>query len=320
MVRRILFGVLALMVICCAPVLAGRNGGGSLLVHTNDAIIYSPGTDYCATAMPASCDVLVTRTDRYDPDASIIWLVWAFREDDTNPGPEVTGLRLGVRTSLPAGNLETSAVCGTGALEVPTATPAYPDWPENGSGNAITWAQPNYSKVKAFYWLAWYGAQAGDYFGTTVDPRTASASFADNTNPPIEDRTNRFGTVKWGEAGSNTCPILPPTGACCVNLVGCSIKTESDCLSAFGNYVGDNMPCIPDPCGPCCYQGTFVKTCAYTSQARCTDPNYFAEGEWEHALPGTFCTGDISEKNTMWYCADTPTKATTWGFLRALFR
>ena len=180
----------------------GRNSQGSLLVHTDDAIIFSSGTDYCVSTIPSTCEGLVTRSDNYGPQASMIWFLWAFPPDAT---PEVTGVRLGVRTSLPAGHIRARGACGVGSLEVPTE-----DWPSDGSGSAIGWGTPDNTKVKAFYWFALYGAAPGDYFGTTVDPRVGFAAFADGADPPQEDRAFRFGTVKWGEPGSNICPPFQP--------------------------------------------------------------------------------------------------------------
>lgn len=45
-----------------------------------------------------------------------------------------------------------------------------------------------------------------------------------------------------------------PTGACCVAGV-CSIETEANCATLGGTYVGDWIPCDPDPCptSACCF-------------------------------------------------------------------
>ncbi|MHC4428034.1 MAG: hypothetical protein ACYS0D_05445 [Planctomycetota bacterium] len=53
--------------------------------------------------------------------------------------------------------------------------------------------------------------------------------------------------------------LTPITGACCdaTGFPGCSIQTEADCDCLGGTYLGDNLPCNPDPCsggvGACCY-------------------------------------------------------------------
>ena len=41
-----------------------------------------------------------------------------------------------------------------------------------------------------------------------------------------------------------------PIGACCFSNGVCLQGTQVDCQSLGGNYVGDGVPCDPDPCGP----------------------------------------------------------------------
>ena len=55
MAKRILLGALAILVIGAAPVLAGKNNGGALVVHTNDSVVYTASADYCVSALPATC-------------------------------------------------------------------------------------------------------------------------------------------------------------------------------------------------------------------------------------------------------------------------
>ena len=40
-----------------------------------------------------------------------------------------------------------------------------------------------------------------------------------------------------------------PVGACCLPEGVCLQGTEADCRTAGGNYLGDGIPCDPDPCG-----------------------------------------------------------------------
>jgi len=44
-----------------------------------------------------------------------------------------------------------------------------------------------------------------------------------------------------------TNPVSQPTGACCVGSE-CSIETARDCGNMGGQYMGDNVPCDPNPC------------------------------------------------------------------------
>ena len=45
----------------------------------------------------------------------------------------------------------------------------------------------------------------------------------------------------------NTCP--QPTGACCLGNL-CLVATRSDCAIDGGTYLGDRLPCNPNPCTP----------------------------------------------------------------------
>jgi hypothetical protein len=41
-----------------------------------------------------------------------------------------------------------------------------------------------------------------------------------------------------------------PIGACCFANGACLQGTQADCQSLGGSYVGEGVPCDPDPCGP----------------------------------------------------------------------
>jgi hypothetical protein len=42
---------------------------------------------------------------------------------------------------------------------------------------------------------------------------------------------------------------LAGTGACCFPSGACLEGTAADCEGAGGSYMGDGVPCDPDPCG-----------------------------------------------------------------------
>jgi len=65
---------------------AARNGGGALVVHTNDAIAYSPGMNYCDSLVIgiSDCASAVTRTDKDEDTPAIVWVLAAFPAD-SNP-------------------------------------------------------------------------------------------------------------------------------------------------------------------------------------------------------------------------------------------
>lgn len=46
------------------------------------------------------------------------------------------------------------------------------------------------------------------------------------------------------------CAPPVPTGACCFAGALCEVVTQSACLAAGGEYIGDGSLCVPDPCAP----------------------------------------------------------------------
>jgi hypothetical protein len=67
--------------------------------------------------------------------------------------------------------------------------------------------------------------------------------------------------VNFGSGGWNDSPDLawdwgfvveyegPALGACCFPSTYCLQLTVADCVGAGGTYIGDGVPCDPDPCG-----------------------------------------------------------------------
>lgn len=73
-------------------------------------------------------------------------------------------------------------------------------------------------------------------------------TFFDDTNPvPQRDMITGYGCLGFNEPGSVTCPGNGEAGACCVGQV-CTFVCAVFCQ---GVYMGDFVPCVPNPCvGP----------------------------------------------------------------------
>lgn len=69
---------------------------------------------------------------------------------------------------------------------------------------------------------------------------------------------------------SFNCGATLPTGACCFPSGLCVTLTYPDCSAQSGNYYGDVIPCLPNPCaqptGACCFP---TGECEMTGQAGC---------------------------------------------------
>lgn len=197
--------VLLLVVAITSIAVAGRNAGGALIVHTNDAVSYTTSGSYCLTSyLPPSCEEAGTRTDKDENTPAVIWFLAAF-PDTSNPA--VTTIQFGIEHNLPPeqGYFERYVKCGD--LELPDA-----GWPETGFGNLLSFGSTVHTeKLFPFYWFAAYGFE-GAYLGTAAYPSTEEARFVDGSAPPVEDPITRFGTLAWSSNGSNTCPSLHEDG------------------------------------------------------------------------------------------------------------
>jgi len=72
---------------------AGRNAGGAFIVHTNDAVNYSAGRDYCGPYFddPGTCEAAGTRTDKDENTPAVIWVIAAFPPGATPVGSGTAG-------------------------------------------------------------------------------------------------------------------------------------------------------------------------------------------------------------------------------------
>ncbi len=342
MTKRVLLGGLILLLAAAMPALAGRNGGGSIVVHTTDAYTYLSTTICTSTlSVPASCAAAGTRTDK--DTAAVVWFLASFVPEAT---PAVAHIYFGL--NFDAVNLDPSTKygsCPPGGVEVPDA-----GWPGGDpipgiSGNTVGFGTPvTGSTLFVFYYFKVDdfsgGPPAEPFLCSAVNPTGGYAKFYDDAFPPVEDAITRFGCVKWyADTGYNTCPVPPPTGACCLNTALCVIVgSKNECDGLSGVYQGDNTLC-DKPCSACCYWAgdPTLRTCVVTTDLDCTTGTWNAiqvnvEGvivgaNWSGVKQdgsGIECAPDPSSAGTKWWCQDprdfNATKPATWGQLKALYR
>jgi len=281
---------------------AGRNANGSMIVHTDDAVNFSAGWDYCANnPLPSTCMEFTTWTYKpVEEQEAVVWVVAAFGRQSS---PAVTAYQFGVYHNLPSGYFTAWGPCGSGVLEIPDAT-----WPdESGTGTACAYGQPTYSYLFKMYWFAAVGAVDG-YLSTGPYPHgTDGAVFADDSSPPILDGCYNFGTIRWGREGMNACPPDDFLGACCFADGHCEQLTSRQCEAQGGTYWGVGIPCDPNPCEPpggaCCFEDG---SCQFIFQWQCETMGGQYQGD------GTQCAPNP--------CHPTPVEKTTWGRIKAGYR
>jgi hypothetical protein len=192
----------------CGPAMAGHNADGAMVLHTNDAVTYSIGSNYCANyPLPPACVDLATQSNRIEQPA-IIWVVGAFPD---SASPEVRAYQFGISHNLDPESFVRYGPCGPGFIEI-----GDPTWPhESGSGTAVAYSQAvNPQPMFKMYWFAVTGI-VGSYLQTSpYHPGSDQAAFWDGS---VVDPCQRFGTLRWGTPGENQCPgprtfIVRPDG------------------------------------------------------------------------------------------------------------
>ncbi len=267
-------GILALI---CSPATAGRNANGALLVHTDDAVIYTPlGADYCATAMPTDSTGFNANGTEGIAREQMIWVLWYFLPEAS---PSVTAVQFGIRHNLPVGYVTDYAACD-GPLEIYDT-----GWPETGFGAVLAYPGPINQHINAIYWFAVARDDETAYFGTRSYPSTNEAKFVDDSSPGIEDLCTHFGTLRWDGTGDNDFPGgVPLVGACCYPDGSCQLVPRSACQ---GQYLGDGTVCDPNPCEQpeaCCFEGG---ACTFVLPTECALAGGTAQG------PGSDCDPNL---------------------------
>lgn len=205
----------------------GPNENGYLLLHTDDAVVYTSDIadycpeDICADQFNQPCPPSIGRdvcqaylaainpTSGLGADVTVFWVIAAFQEDSC---PNVAGVTFGLNWS-PLDGLSVVASGSCGDFEI-----ASNGWPtEPLSGTAVTW-NVNQSTGRAqgkqaipVYWFA--GAA---YYGPTTVSIVANPSqglnFADGSVPAILDAipTGNLGTLGLnGATGTNPFGPVP---------------------------------------------------------------------------------------------------------------
>jgi hypothetical protein len=275
-------GILALI---CSPAMAGRNANGAIVVHTDDAVVYTATADYCLTALPTVCEGLNANAGQGVNREQVIWLVAAFRPEAS---PGVTTVQFGINHNLPANQGYFTAYGKCGGLELPDQ-----GWPETGFGNLVSISPATYAHVFQFYWFAVYVDGPANYFGTRTYPNTNEAKFVDDGNPPVEDLVFKFGTVRWDGTGANECPQPPLSrGACCFPDGTCQVVEPAQCT---GTYMGDDTVCDPNPCPQpeaCCFQDG---RCIVVLPSECELANGSPQGPGSNCDPNLCDQPDVPE-------------------------
>jgi hypothetical protein len=242
--------------------MAGKNAGGAMVVHTDDAHGWTNGlcTLFDEWYPGITCPDLGLRTDVDVNTPALIWFLAAFL-DGSSPG--VTVCYFGHDHNMPQYYHNRWGFCGpAGTIEVPDT--GWPDTPAT-AGNSVAFGSPIAGDILfPFYYFDVWG-ETGWYYCTAINPVGGYAGYVDDSNPPVLDEIECFGCVYYGtDSGYNECPPCGvPMGACCYEDGSCTMEENLDnCLAAGGyDWLGEGTVCDPNPCPPpppptgaCCYE------------------------------------------------------------------
>ncbi|MCC7143685.1 MAG: hypothetical protein IT349_16420 [Candidatus Eisenbacteria bacterium] len=267
----------ALALTCAATAQAGPNAGGTLFLHANPSIAYTPDqSSYCGQGVGSGQGGLVDCAEAVNfvtgADPTLFYVVAAF---DSGANPRVAGLTFGVSYTASI-SLVAQGSCAD--FELTTG-----GWPNSGEGTAITWNTARTSQLVEAYWFAGYNYYAPDpaLFALTAHP-TQGGQFADDSVPANLDAIAGFGTLGFDAPGSTPCPTSGPVeGACCFSDGSCAVLLADLCAANGGAFQGEGSVCDPNPCpqpqGACCSPET---GCSVVAPSECTDhgAEYLGDG------------------------------------------
>jgi hypothetical protein len=264
---------------CSSPVLAGKNAGGALVVHTDDSHdFYSIHCSQFDSLVPQDCEQLNTRTDGDHYGYSFIWFIAAF---DSSSSPGVTSVVFGNDHNLPEYYHIAWAFCGpAGTIEIPDS-----GWPEDpaNAGTDLRFGSPILDDHFFPIYRVLVAGFEGAYCGTGLHPTFGYAFFRDDSDPQQIDEIERFGQVRWYVPGYNVCPGYPPeeSEACCFPVGTCFYVTPTHCALLGGVSQGPGTECDPNPCpnigtGACCLES---HECVFVLPLQCQDLAGFFVGE-----------------------------------------
>lgn len=180
-----------------ASAFAGPNEGGTLILHAETSIAYTNDTaSYCGQCDLATCAEAVTSVPADPGHVTVFFAVAAFPE---GASPRLSGVTFGVDYDSTGFVLVAHGSCAD--FELATG-----EWPEPGTGTALTWNTPLTEEISEVYWFAGYAYSEDPTSFSLIEHPTQGGSFAADGLPSQLDEVGGFGTLGLGEPGSPICP------------------------------------------------------------------------------------------------------------------
>jgi hypothetical protein len=288
--------LLAVAALSCmgSAALAGPNAGGTLIAALSVGTVYCTDTaTYCGSTTTTACEAAVTT--HAGGTTAVINIIAAF------PGVgDLAGLTWGV-TYTPGVFIVGFGNCGE--FELPDS-----NWPDSGSGNAVTWGTGQNAQLVEVYWFAAYNYYGGCEGLQLTGHPTQGAFFGDDDVPSNSDPIAGLGLFGFNCPGNAPCPDAGnPLGACCFPDGSCQVLFEQDCIAAGGQWQGPDTICETADCpqpltGACC----IGEDCSIQTRAGCEGNGGVYQGD------GTVCDPNP--------CIIVPTIEASWGEIKNNYR
>jgi hypothetical protein len=283
------------LLVAARPAFAGPNEGGMLLLHCNETLQFSAGSNFDGYAQLYDAKDAVTQVPG-DGQGVIYFVLASF---DEFAMPKLKSISFGIELSSPTVEPIRWGVTGETNIVAPIGS-----WPSSGSGIGIGWSAPFTRRLEEIYWFCGY-AYAGQTVKLVEDP-VHGGEMVDDAFPPILDTIAGYGMLGFGVKGFNPRSDGEATGACCSGSGRCLLRTSTGCQALSGyNYTGDNTVCSPNPCTPgvgaCCIRAD----CRMLLWDECLDARGLFQSE------GVGCEPTPCEFTRV---------ETTWGALKSTYR
>ncbi len=224
-------------------VLAGPNGGGTLVIHANPSLVFTSDTqNYCGMSALDSCSAAVTSV-AWDPGNKIVFHVIAAFPPGSQP--RLKALSFGIDYDPAKFGLAARGSCAD--FELPDGT-----WPASGTGTAQSWTTATQTGLLTeCYWFAGYAYSeqyVADSTSFALIPHPVQHGvFVDDAFPAAVDTIAAYGTLGFGMSGYSACPGSP--GGDSANGGGTPDTPGGSDSDGHGPDSPDNPPDVGPP-GP----------------------------------------------------------------------
>ena len=179
--------------------LAGPNAGGVILLHVDDALVYTDDHgSYCSDFGLVECGDASARTDQTEP--TVVFALAAFPHEST---PQVLGLTFGI--AFDPNDLEVVDFGHCADREGNTT----PNWPGPGEGTALSWDEAQTDRLLKFYWFAVYWtARHPSSLRLQPHPTQDGMFLGPGPTDPLDPIAD-YGELGFGTDGYLPCPDGP---------------------------------------------------------------------------------------------------------------